>query len=269
MAEKKKANLQAEKRKVVGRQVKKLRRDGVLPANIYGSKVKSQAVQVDLKEFLTIFKQVGETGIVELKVKAESKTRPVLIHNIQVDPVTDIPLHADFFQVDLKVKVTSNIPVDLIGESPAVEQKLGILIQILNEVEVEALPMDLPEKFSLNIGSLEKVNDALAVADLKSAPKVKILTSEKETLAKIEPLSKEEVTVPSPGEETAVEGEEGVEAVEGEAGEEKKGEEGKPEAGSPEGKKGEEGKPGEAQPGKDKKETAKPAEGKHKEDKKK
>jgi len=210
-----KLKLQAEKRQVTGRKVKALRREGVLPANIYGKKIKSQSAQVDLKSFLPVFQEVGETGLVNLRLKGETTDRPILIHNVQLHPVTDQPLHADFYQVSLKEKVTTEIPVELVGESSAVKEKIGILIQPLAEVEVEALPTELPDKFEVDIGQLEKVDDSFTVADLKVPSGVKILTNAKEILASIQPLAKEEEVAP-PAEEAA-EGEVSAEeAAEGE-----------------------------------------------------
>jgi len=196
MAKKDELKLTAEKRTILGRKAKTLRREGILPANIYGKKVKSLAVQTDLKSFLVAFKKTGETSVVELKVKGEKKSRPVLIHNVQFDPVSDQPLHADFYQVDLKEKVTTEVPIELVGESPAAKEKIGILIQPLTEVEVEALPTELPDKLELDISGLKDVGNAVTVTDLKVAKGVKVLTSEKEILAKVEPLAKEEVAPP-------------------------------------------------------------------------
>lgn len=193
---KEKAKLEAENRKVTGRKVKKLRQEGLLPANIYGKKVKSLAVQVDLKSFSPIYKETGETGLVELKVKGETKARPVLIHNVQLNPVDDQPIHADFYQVDLKEKVTTEVPIELIGESPAVKEKIGILIQPLTEVEIEALPAELPDKFEVNIGELKKVGDTVTVGGLKVPKGVKVLTDVKQILAKIEPPAEEEAAPP-------------------------------------------------------------------------
>ena len=205
---KEKIKLTAEKRKITGRKVKLLRKGGLLPANIYGKNVKSLAVQVNLKSFLPVLKEAGESGLIELKVEGEEKTRPVLIHHVQYHPVDDLPLHADFYQVDLKEKVTAKIPVELIGESPAVKDKIGILIQPLSEVEVEALPADLPEKIEVDISGLKAIDEAVVVSEVKLPEGVKILTEEKEILAKIEPLAKEEETVaPSPEEGAATEGE--------------------------------------------------------------
>lgn len=198
MVKKEKREFKVEKRKITGRKVKVLRREGILPANIYGKKVKSQAVQLDLKNFLPIYQEVGETGVVELKLKGETKIRSVLIHNVQLDPVTGQPLHADFYQVSLKEKVTTEIPIELVGESPAVKEKIGILIQPLSEVEVEALPTELPDKLEIDIGQLKAIDDTISVADLKVTKGVKILTGAKQILAKIEPPTKEEEVAPPP-----------------------------------------------------------------------
>lgn len=204
--------LKAQKRTIVGRKVKKLRGEGVLPANVYGKKVKSQAVRLDLKDFLPVYQEAGETGLVELTLKGETKARPVLIHNVHLDPVTDQPLHADFYQVSLKEKVTTEIPVELVGESPAVKEKVGILVQQLSEIEVEALPTELPEKFTVDIGQLKKVDDAITVGDLKAPQGVEILVDKSEVLAQISPLAKEEEAPPPPesveGEAQGAEGEE-------------------------------------------------------------
>ncbi len=217
MAKKEKLKLTAEKRRVFGRKVKALRQEGLLPANVYGKKIKSMSLQVDLKSFLSTFKKSGETGVVELTLKGEKKMRPVLIHNVQYGPVSDQPLHADFYQVDLKQKVATEVPVELVGESPAAKEKIGILIQPLTEVEVEALPTELPDKLVLDISGLKEVDDAVTVADLKVPKGVKVLVSEKEILAKIEPLAKEEEVAPPPEEEVPAEGKVEAEAPEEEA----------------------------------------------------
>jgi len=216
---KEKVKLLVEKRKINGSKVKLLRKQAILPANIYGRKVKSLAVQVDLKAFLPILKETGETGLVELKVKGEDKIRPVLIHNVQYHAVNDEPLHADFYQVDLKEKVTTKIPVELVSESPAVKNKIGILIQPLNEIEVEALPTDLPEKIEVNISSLEKINDAVLLKEVKLDTGVKVLSDVNQILVKIDPPAKEEEVAPveeevKEGEEEKEEGKEGEEVAE-------------------------------------------------------
>lgn len=189
----KKPRLEVQKRKIFGRKVKKLRAEGILPANFYGKKIKSTAVQVDLGDFEKVYKEAGETGVVDLKVKEEKKTRPVLIHNLQLDPITDLPLHADFHQVSLKEKTTVEVPVELVGKAPAEKEGIGILVTLRDSLEVEALPGDFPEKLEVAISQMEKVDDVVRVKDIKIPKKVKILASENEIVAKIERPAKEEI----------------------------------------------------------------------------
>lgn len=195
-----KNTLKAEKRKVLGRKVKKLRREGVLPANIYGKKIKSLSIKFPVVDFEKVYKAAGETGIVEITVGKQKK--PVLISNVQLDPVTDKPLHVDFHQVDLKEKTTADVPIELIGESPAEKQGLGTVVQSINEIEVEALPKDLPDKFEIDLSKLVKVDQTVQVKDLVvDTKKVKILAEAEQMIVKVEPPRKEEEVAPPPSEE--------------------------------------------------------------------
>ena len=214
MADKKKLGLKAEKRKVLGRKVKSLRQEGVLPANIFGKKVKSLAIQLSNKDLKGAFKQAGETKVIDLQIKGESKVRPVLISNLQVHPLSDDFLHVDFHQVDLKEKVTATVPVEFVGEAPAVKEKIGILLMLLNEIEVEALPTELPDKLTLSLDGLKTLEDQLTVANFKVPAGVTLLAEKSEIVAKIEPPKTEEEEAPTVEGETP-EGEKG-EAVEGE-----------------------------------------------------
>ena len=200
--------LKAEVRKISGRKVKNLRKDGVLPGNIFGKKVKSESVQVILKDFLKIYKEVGETGLLTLEIGKDE--RPVLVHNLQVNPVSDDPIHVDFLQVDLKEKVEADVPVELAGESPAEKQAIGTVVQYLNEIKVEALPTDLPENFTIDTSTLVEVDQSVLVKDLKvDKSKVAVLTGADEIVVKVEPPQKEEVVeTPAPAEgEVPAEGE--------------------------------------------------------------
>ena len=198
-----KLNLRVEKRTLYGRKVKKLRQQGILPANLYGKKIKSQALQVNMKDFLTVFKKSGETALVQLIMAKRQKPCSVLIHNPQVNPVSDEMLHVDFRQVDLTEKVQVEIPVELIGEAPGVT-KGGILIQLLNEVEVEALPADLPDKFEIDVSKLEEIGQSKSIKDLKvDKKKINVLVDNNQLIVKIEEPKKEEEE--KPAEETEVE----------------------------------------------------------------
>lgn len=196
--------LKAEGRKITGRKVKNLRKEGILPGNVYGKKVKSESLQVNLKDFEKIYKDVGETGLLNLQIGKTEK--PVLIHNLQTHPVTDEPIHVDFLQVDLKEKVVAEVPVELTGESPAEKQGLGTVVQMINEIEVEALPSDLPEKFEIDKASLIEVDQAILVKDLKvDRAKVEVKTDPEGIVVKVEPPQKEEVApAPAPAEGEAI-----------------------------------------------------------------
>ena len=182
----KKYTLTGEKRELVGKKVKHLRREGKLPATIYGKKIKSASISVSADAFHKVYEEAGETGLVQLSVGGEA--RPVLIHSVQVDPVSYTPLHIEFHQVDLKEKVHAKVSIELTGDSPAVAQKLGVLLSVLRDVEVEALPMDLPEKILVDISKLAEVNQELKVSDLPVASGVTVLTDGTLTIVKVGPL---------------------------------------------------------------------------------
>jgi len=184
-----------------------------LPGNISGKKIKSEAVQVALKDFERVYKQVGETGLLTLQIGKDEK--PVLIHNLQLNPVSEDPVHVDFLQVDLKEKVEAGVPVELTGEAPAEKQAIGTVVQYINEIKVEALPMDLPEKFVVDTSELAEVDQSILVKDLKvDRTKVDIKAGAEEIVVKVEPPQKEEVVAPPPPAEGEVPAE-GPVAVEG------------------------------------------------------
>lgn len=182
--------LKVEKREVTGKKVKQLRKKGILPANIYGKDVKSTAVQVALKDFEAIYKETGETGLLDLELNNEKK--PVLIHNVHFDYLKQVPLHADFYQVNLKEKVKTMVPITLINEPKAVTDKLGLSMQTLNELEVEALPADLPEKIEVDVANLAAVGDQITVENLKKPSGVEILTDPTQVIVKISELVSKE-----------------------------------------------------------------------------
>ncbi len=194
-----KNKLKAEKREIFGRKVNRLRKEGLIPSNIFGKKIKSEAVTVNAKEFEDIFKKAGETQIIDLNGKS------VLVSNMQTDPVSGLTLHVDFRQVDLTEKIEAKVPVEVEGESPAEKQNLGLAVQQIHEIEVEALPADLPEKIVIDISELVQVDQAIYVKDLKVDKKVEIKTDLELIVVKVEPPTKEEV-VEAPVVEVPVDG---------------------------------------------------------------
>jgi large subunit ribosomal protein L25 len=154
-----------EERKTFGKKVKKLRTGGVLPANLFGKDIKSKGLQIKEKDFRHLFKEVGETGVVEVKLKKE--TYPALIHNVQRDPVSDKIIHVDFHKVNLKEKIIAHVPIKLIGESPAEKSGVGLILQTINELEIESLPGDIPSEVEVDISNLTEVGKNINVKDLK------------------------------------------------------------------------------------------------------
>lgn len=210
--------LKVEKRTILGKKVKKLRREGITPGNVYGKDVKSTAVQANTKDFMKVFDEAGETSLVDLEL--ESKTLPVLIQNIYKDYRGTI-LHADFFQVNLKEKVKASIPLEFVGEPKAVVEKIGILARITNEVEVEALPTELPENIEVNVEPLAQIDEQITVGDLKVPQGVTLLSDPNQVVAKIEELISKEALEQAAEEAAAAEaakaeGEEAEAPAEGE-----------------------------------------------------
>lgn len=233
--------LKAQEREVLGKKVRFLRREGLIPAHVFGNKVETEHVSVKLQEFLKVFKTAGETGLVDLKI-GDTKIRPVLVRDVAVDPVRGNPLHIDFYQVNLSEKVTVPVPVVLIGEEPeVVHTGEAVVIQPISEVEVEALPAELPEKIEVDITSLKAIDDAILVSQLRVPEGVAILADPEAVVVKLDNAVTEEMqklmeeqaaeqaaaaeaAAPEEGAEAPAEGEE--EAAEGEeekpAGEEEK-----------------------------------------------
>ena len=195
--------LNAEKRTVLGKKVRNLRRDGLIPANVYGKNIPSVALQVKADSFQAIYKEVGETGLIDLTVDGES--RPALIKNLQMNYREQIPLHVDFYQVNLKEKVKTMVPLEVIGEAAAVTEKIGMLMQPISEVEVEALPADLPEKIEVNVEKLSAVDEQITVADLHVPSDVAVLTDPTQIVVKVAELVSKEAEEEAAAEAAAAE----------------------------------------------------------------
>lgn len=209
----KRESLSADKRTITGKKVRHLRREGILPANLFGKGLKSMSLQLPLKSFNEVYKKVHETGLVDLEV--EKEIHPILIQNVQIHPITHEPIHADFFKVNLKEKVHASIPIVAVGEPKAVIDKVGVLLQPLSEIEVEALPADLPEHIEVNVENLAQIDESIAVSELKVPNGVELHAEPTEMVFRIGELVSEEAE--ELAEEEAAEAEAASEASEGEA----------------------------------------------------
>ncbi|HEX7455861.1 MAG TPA: 50S ribosomal protein L25 [Candidatus Nanoarchaeia archaeon] len=196
-----KLSISVEPRKTLGKKVKKLRSEGILPANLFGKDIKSQALQVAEKDFRQLFKLAGETGVVE--VKLEGGSYPALIPNVQKDPVTDKIIHIDFHKVNLKEKITAHVPIKLEGEAPAEKSGTGLILQTINEIEVESLPGNIPHEIIIDISNLTEVGQTIHVKDLKiDRDKVEVKIDPEEVVISVQTAEmKEEVVEEAPAPE--------------------------------------------------------------------
>jgi large subunit ribosomal protein L25 len=162
--------LTATRRSVMGKQVRALRRQGLIPANVYGRGIESIPLQFDLRDLRDVLMQAGATTVVDLHIRGadgreDGGRHPVLIDNIQRNAGTGKILHVDFRQVDLNLPVRASVPLVLTGESPAAERG-AVVVQALDTLEVEALPGDLPQEIAVDISGLVDTTSQVAVGEL-------------------------------------------------------------------------------------------------------
>lgn len=187
-------NLQAKERNILGKKVKKLRRDGLIPGHVFGKNIKTEHVSVPYENFIKIFHQAGETGLIDLKI-GEEEIRPVLIRDIQKGSVKGDLLHIDFYQVNLKEKVRVPVPIVRVGEEPeSIHLGEAVILQPISEVEVEALPTDLVEKIEVDITPLKNIDDIITIEQLKyDREKLTINADPDEVVVKLAPAVTEEM----------------------------------------------------------------------------
>lgn len=211
-----KIELEAQKRDSVGKSLNSLRKEGFLPSVVYGHNFEPVPIKIKYKDFERVFKLAGESTLISLKM--ENGEEPAVIKDIQRDPLTDKVIHADFYKVNLKEKIKAKVPLVLEGESNAVKAG-GILIKTLNELEVEALPQDLPHEFKIDISKLQNIGDQILIKDIAVSDKVKIEANPEDIVALIqEPREEvvEEVAPPSVEEVEVIKKPSAAEAMEGE-----------------------------------------------------
>jgi len=175
--------LTAEVRNTIGKQVKALRREGILPAVMYGVGVEPLPLGLDEKVASRVLANVSGSTLIDLKVGKD--THKVLVREFQRDVIRRDILHVDFLVVAMDVVIRAVVPVVLLGEAPAVEDFEGVLVSGLSEIEVEALPSDLPEQLSVNLESLATMSDVITVGDIVLGERVTLVTDPDETIANV------------------------------------------------------------------------------------
>ncbi len=199
--------LDAEKREVIGKKVKVLRREGKLPAVIYGYGVDAMPIVLNYRTTSRVLSKAESSSLIILKL--DGKEYPTLVREKQWDYIKRSLLHVDFQVVSMTEKIAAMVRVVLVGTAPAVSSFGAILISGLHEVEIEALPADLPESLEVDISGLENIGDTVLIRDLELPEQLTVLNDPNSMLA-----------VTSAMEEEIVEEADAVEALEGEEGEE-------------------------------------------------
>ena len=187
--------LTATARDKFGKQAKALRREGLVPAELYGRGVENRHLSVSAKEFGKVFKEAGTNTIVTLAMGAEK--RPILIHDVARDLLTGEPAHVDFYQVRLDEKIRAKVPLEFVGEAPAVKVKGGVLNKSMTEIEVEALPQDLPHSLQVNLSVLDEIDKSVYVRDLAVPKSVTLLVGGDTAIATATPPAPEEEAAPA------------------------------------------------------------------------
>ena len=192
-----------------------IRNNGMIPAVVYGAQVENQPISVLSTDFLKILKIAGESSTIVLDIASASekalaegkvgasKKVDVLIHEVQVDPVKGNPIHIDFLAIDMNKPVEVTIPLEFIGLAKAEKDGLGTLVKVLHEVDIEALPKDLPHNIQVDVTDIATLEDKIHVRDIKLPKGVTLITEGDEVVALVA-IVKEEVEEVAPVDLSAI-----------------------------------------------------------------
>lgn len=177
--------LKTSRRDITGKKVRFLRREGLIPANLYGPGIESVPLQAETALLKQLLSKVGRDALISLKVDGDKKPRMVMLRDIQRDPLTGNLLHIDLFQVEMTHKVRADIPILFVGEAPAAKSSRVMLIENLTELHVEALPADLPPHIEVDLSALEEIDQAIHVRDIAAGDGVEVLTDLDQVIARV------------------------------------------------------------------------------------
>ncbi|MDP1707263.1 MAG: 50S ribosomal protein L25 [bacterium] len=194
--------LQVERRVDNGASAAVLRRAGSIPGVVYGAHQKSTPVSVQSSVFGKVLLEAGEATIVSLTGLGEPI--PTLIHEVDLDPITNLPRHVDFYAVTKGEKVEVPIPLIFVGESPAVEAGAN-LVKVMHELEVEADPMNLPNNIEVDISALVALGDKIHASDLVLPAGIKLVTPTEEVVALVQEVVEEKEEVVAPADISSIE----------------------------------------------------------------
>lgn len=194
--------ISAKIRKATKKKVKALSNKGVLLAVLYGPKTKNTPIEINAKEFEKIFKEAGESSLISLEVEGKKEKSIVLIHDFKKEPLTGRIIHVDFYQPALDKEIEAHVALIFEGEAPAVKELGGTLVKNFSEIEVKALPQNLPKEIKVDVSVLKTFEDKVLIKDLPIPPGVKVLKKHaEEIVVSVTPLEKVEEELEKPIEE--------------------------------------------------------------------
>jgi large subunit ribosomal protein L25 len=209
--------LTVQPRTVIGKDSKKLRRQGLLPGVLYGYSIEPQAVQIDGRTFQRVYHRAGNIHLVDIRVGETGAPTRAFINVVQRDPITHALIHVDFMAVNLRLETTTNVPIVLTGQAPAVRDRVGILIQNIDTVAIKVLPTDVPESLSVDVSDMTEVGSTILIKELQVPAGVTVLTDPEEVVARISAIAitEEETEAAEAAETEAAASEEAGEDAEG------------------------------------------------------
>jgi large subunit ribosomal protein L25 len=184
--------LAAEKRAVLGKKVKQLRREGWTPGVMYGHDFEPIPLQFEARNLQSMLAHTGGSQLISIKIKGQKDPEMALVRDVQRDPIHRTVLHVDFYRVKMTERLTAEIPLEMLGESPVVEARQGILLQGISTIEVECLPSDLVDAIGVDLSDLAEIDQAVYVRDLAIPAGIDVLTDPDEMIVRVVPLEEEE-----------------------------------------------------------------------------
>jgi len=221
----KRLELEVSKRDITGKKVRFLRRQGIVPANIYGHGIDSTAINVDTKSLKHLLAHAGMTDLISLKMDDSKNPLRVLVREVQKNPINDDLLHVDFYQVRMDEKIKADVPIVFVGEAPVLKKvKNSSVLHLIDSLPIEALPDDLPHSLEVDVSGLEELDSTIHVKDIHLGDGITLLSDPEQMAVKVIEPRKEVEEVPveaavAEGVEVA-EGAEGAAEAEAESGEE-------------------------------------------------
>ncbi len=172
-------------REITGKATKKLRNAGIIPANIFGHGESPQAVQVASPDFETLRREHQATSLIALRMTGDKKAQTALIRHVQRNPISGKVLHIDFIRVSLSERITARTPLRIVGTAPAVKIENGVLLHLLDALEMECAAGDIVDAIEVDISSLEHIDDIIHAKDVVLPPHYTLITDPEEAVVKV------------------------------------------------------------------------------------